>query len=198
MSATEEVDFEEDTILQKDEGGRDAEMNVDDKEKSPRGRGNRDRGDRDRDGDDRRGGGDYRRGGDRDRGGYDRRDRDRGDRGGYDRGNRGDRDDRRGGDRAEGGDREKGEGRKEKGSDYKIKGRGHDRRHNEDDRYDGRGGVFERLESSGGSGPLQCKILHCFLSESHSYFCFFSYFFMIFLFCMSSLLFSGPVSPNSD
>eukprot|EP01031_Cornospumella_fuschlensis_P042024 gene42024-51305_t len=37
----------------------------------------------------------------------------------------------------------------------KIKGRGHNRRPEHDDRYNGRGGVFERLEQSSGSGPLQ-------------------------------------------
>lgn len=39
----------------------------------------------------------------------------------------------------------------------KKKGRGHQRRADDDDRYSGRGGVFERLAQSGGAGPLQCK-----------------------------------------
>ncbi len=47
---------------------------------------------------------------------------------------------------------------KRNSGDMKTKGRGHEKRHDEDDRYDGRGGVFERLEQSSGSGPLQCKI----------------------------------------
>lgn len=38
----------------------------------------------------------------------------------------------------------------------KVKGRGHERRTDADDRYDGRGGVFERIEQSEGPGPLQC------------------------------------------
>lgn len=46
---------------------------------------------------------------------------------------------------------------KRSSGDMKTKGRGHEKRHDEDDRYDGRGGVFERLEQSSGSGPLQCK-----------------------------------------
>eukprot|EP01039_Chlorochromonas_danica_P002020 gene2018-2203_t len=37
----------------------------------------------------------------------------------------------------------------------KKKGRGHQRRADDDDRYSGRGGVFERLAQSGGAGPLQ-------------------------------------------
>jgi hypothetical protein len=46
------------------------------------------------------------------------------------------------------------------GSDIKIKGRGHNRRTEDDDRYDGRGGVFEKLEqgSNDKKGPLQCKV----------------------------------------
>lgn len=39
----------------------------------------------------------------------------------------------------------------------KVKGRGHERRQEDNDRYDGRGGVFERIEQSSGSGPLQCN-----------------------------------------
>lgn len=38
-----------------------------------------------------------------------------------------------------------------------TKGRGHNRRDEENDRYNGGGGVFERLEQSAGPGPLQCK-----------------------------------------
>lgn len=47
----------------------------------------------------------------------------------------------------------------ETGKRVKVKGRGHEarRRHEDDDRYDGRGGVFERLEQSGGQGPQQCE-----------------------------------------
>ena len=42
--------------------------------------------------------------------------------------------------------------------EFKTKGRGFDRRgDDENDRYDGRGGVFERLEQSNKSGPQQCK-----------------------------------------
>jgi len=48
------------------------------------------------------------------------------------------------------------EGNKKK---LKIKGRGHERRQEDNDRYDGRGGVFERIEQSAGSGPLQCKYI---------------------------------------
>jgi len=45
----------------------------------------------------------------------------------------------------------------ESGKRVKVKGRGHEmrRRYEDDDRYDGRGGVFERLEQSAGSGPQQ-------------------------------------------
>lgn len=44
-----------------------------------------------------------------------------------------------------------------KTSDVKIKGRGHNRRSDADDtRYEGRGGVFERIEQTAGPGPLQC------------------------------------------
>jgi hypothetical protein len=51
------------------------------------------------------------------------------------------------------------------GSDIKIKGRGHNRRTEDDDRYDGKGGVFEKLEqgSNDRKGPLQCE-LFSFLS----------------------------------
>lgn len=38
----------------------------------------------------------------------------------------------------------------------KTKGRGHDSR-NEEDRYVGRGGVFENVPKDSGSGPLQCR-----------------------------------------
>lgn len=63
----------------------------------------------------------------------------------------------------------------EKGSKIKIKGRGHQRHKEDDDRYNGRGGVFERLEQSGGSGPLQCKLRSLTLSTlSHPYSLFFS------------------------
>jgi hypothetical protein len=44
----------------------------------------------------------------------------------------------------------------------KVKGRGHNRREEDDDRYDGRGGVFERIEQSAGPGALQCKITSVF------------------------------------
>jgi RNA-binding protein 8A len=36
-----------------------------------------------------------------------------------------------------------------------TKGRGHNRRDEDNDRYNGGGGVFERLEQSAGPGPLQ-------------------------------------------
>lgn len=40
----------------------------------------------------------------------------------------------------------------------KTKGRGHDKGGDgEEDRYNGRGGVFENIQKGGGSGPLQCK-----------------------------------------
>jgi hypothetical protein len=39
----------------------------------------------------------------------------------------------------------------------RTKGRGHGKQ-NDDDRYNGRGGVFERLEQSSGAGPLQCNL----------------------------------------
>ncbi len=42
--------------------------------------------------------------------------------------------------------------------EVKVKGRGHERVDDDDDRYDGRGGVFERIEQSAGPGPLQCKL----------------------------------------
>lgn len=59
----------------------------------------------------------------------------------------------------------------ETGKRVKVKGRGHEarRRHDDDDRYDGRGGVFERLEQSGGQGPQQCQ----FAFADHHYFAFF-------------------------
>ena len=87
-------------------------------------------------------------GGGKDRRHDDRRDRDRDNHRGGDR-------DNRNRDRAEKGDKDK--------SDYKRKGRGHDRSHDFDDRYDGRGGVFERLENAGGSGPLQCEFVFSYL-----------------------------------
>lgn len=41
----------------------------------------------------------------------------------------------------------------------KAKGRGHDKGADaEEDRYNGRGGVFENIQRGGGSGPLQCKL----------------------------------------
>lgn len=46
-------------------------------------------------------------------------------------------------------------GRKSGG--VKVKGRGHTNDGDNDDRYDGRGGVFERIEQSSGPGPLQCS-----------------------------------------
>jgi hypothetical protein len=55
---------------------------------------------------------------------------------------------------------EGGKGKDKSGDDngkIKKKGRGHQRRVDEDDRYNGRGGVFERLEETRGPGPLQCK-----------------------------------------
>lgn len=55
---------------------------------------------------------------------------------------------------------EKGHGKRNSG-DMKTKGRGHDKHHDDDDRYDGRGGVFERLEQTNGSGPMQCKNHSC-------------------------------------
>lgn len=39
----------------------------------------------------------------------------------------------------------------------RVKGRGHDRNYDVDDRYSGRGGVFERLQQNADSGPLQCE-----------------------------------------
>jgi hypothetical protein len=39
----------------------------------------------------------------------------------------------------------------------KTKGRGHDKGDADEDRYNGRGGVFENIHRGGGSGPLQCK-----------------------------------------
>lgn len=39
-----------------------------------------------------------------------------------------------------------------------TKGRGHGRRDEDESRYDGRGGVFERIEHSSGPGPLQCNL----------------------------------------
>jgi hypothetical protein len=44
----------------------------------------------------------------------------------------------------------------------KSKGRGHDKNDGDEDRYNGRGGVFENIQRGGGSGPLQCK--HVILS----------------------------------
>lgn len=38
------------------------------------------------------------------------------------------------------------------------KGRGHTRTDEDDVRYDGRGGVFERIEQTSGPGPLQCNL----------------------------------------
>lgn len=39
----------------------------------------------------------------------------------------------------------------------KTKGRGHEQPASEEDKYNGRGGVFENIQSGGGSGPLKCK-----------------------------------------
>jgi hypothetical protein len=41
------------------------------------------------------------------------------------------------------------------------KGRGHDADKNEGNRFEGRGGVFEKLQRGGGAaaGPLQCKCM---------------------------------------
>ncbi len=51
----------------------------------------------------------------------------------------------------------KGHNKHNKG-EVKTKGRGFERRNEEEnDRYDGRGGVFERLEHTNKAGPLQCK-----------------------------------------
>ncbi len=47
--------------------------------------------------------------------------------------------------------------KEERKKKIKVKGRGHERRQEDNDRYDGRGGVFERIEQSSGSGPLQCQ-----------------------------------------
>lgn len=44
-----------------------------------------------------------------------------------------------------------------KGPAVKTKGRGHDKGDGDEDRYSGRGGVFENIQRGGGSGPLQCK-----------------------------------------
>lgn len=41
----------------------------------------------------------------------------------------------------------------------KTKGRGHEKGDGEEDRYNGRGGVFENIQRGGGSGPLQCELL---------------------------------------
>ena len=42
---------------------------------------------------------------------------------------------------------------------YRTKGRGHrrDAREEEDDKYDGRGGIFENIGRGGTGGPCQCK-----------------------------------------
>ncbi len=44
-----------------------------------------------------------------------------------------------------------------KSRQFASKGRGHNRRDEDEDRYNDRGGVFERLEQTTGPGPLQCK-----------------------------------------
>jgi hypothetical protein len=47
----------------------------------------------------------------------------------------------------------------------KAKGRGHNKTEDasgEDDRYNGRGGVFENIQRGGGSGPLQCNLFNVF------------------------------------
>ena len=46
-------------------------------------------------------------------------------------------------------------------SKIKLKGRGHNRSIEEDD-YDGRGGIFDRIEQDSDSGPAQCKIYFTF------------------------------------
>lgn len=70
--------------------------------------------------------------------------------------------------RGRGSNANKGKGHKggNKG-DVKTKGRGFERRNDEeDDRYGGRGGVFERLEQSNKSGPQQCECLFFHLVPS--------------------------------
>ena len=38
----------------------------------------------------------------------------------------------------------------------KVKGRGHKRNPDEEERHRGRGGLFEKIEQEPGSGPAQC------------------------------------------
>eukprot|EP01040_Poterioochromonas_malhamensis_P014376 gene14375-15906_t len=146
--STEEVDFEEDPVNQKEgvgemqveEGGGEKEKGTggDDRRENRRRRDHNNNHNNDRTDRNKYSEHDYRDNRDnRD----DRRDRG-GDRGDRDRGDRRDR------------ERTEGDGERHK-SDFKVKGRGHSRREEDDDRYDGRGGVFERLEQSSGSGPLQ-------------------------------------------
>ncbi len=150
--STEEVDFEEDPVNQKEgvgemqveEGGGEKEKGTggDDRRENRRRRDHNNNHNNDRTDRNKYSEHDYRDNRDnRD----DRRDRG-GDRGDRDRGDRRDR------------ERTEGDGERHK-SDFKVKGRGHSRREEDDDRYDGRGGVFERLEQSSGSGPLQCELI---------------------------------------
>lgn len=48
-----------------------------------------------------------------------------------------------------------GAGKGRKVTAVKTKGRGHEK--GDEDQYAGRGGVFEKIQRGGGSGPLQCK-----------------------------------------
>ena len=56
---------------------------------------------------------------------------------------------------AEGESTAKGESSKSK---IKVKGRGHGSAHmDQEDKYEGRGGIFETIEQSTSGGPAQCK-----------------------------------------
>jgi hypothetical protein len=45
----------------------------------------------------------------------------------------------------------------QKAAKAKVKGRGHKRNPDEEERYRGRGGLFEKIEQEPGSGPAQCE-----------------------------------------
>lgn len=46
-----------------------------------------------------------------------------------------------------------------KSNRIKVKGRGHKSRSEDEDRYDGRGGIFEKIEQDSSAGPAQCTLL---------------------------------------
>jgi hypothetical protein len=64
---------------------------------------------------------------------------------------------------AGGGSMAVGDSREESGSGRsgraKIKGRGHGSAHMDEQKYEGRGGIFERIGRDGTTGPLQCKCI---------------------------------------